>query len=208
MAKLTESTSKPKQRSRHRILEAALVAFETVGYQAATIDDIAEAAGLSRRTVYHHFKTKSDILRAASIEQASLFLQQMKAAVPPGEDFPGFYIDCLCYVIEQAPDSRFFMLQASAGLALDSALVYFTDPQLYDDWLQFFEPAFNTAQAQQNLNPDIKLVPLLNWFGRIATSYFQFRSEADTPEAIRTYLLTFVEPALRANTLAPPNASV
>jgi AcrR family transcriptional regulator len=48
--------------TRARIAEAALDSFVNHGYADTTIDDIAEAAGVSRRTVFRHFATKEAIL--------------------------------------------------------------------------------------------------------------------------------------------------
>jgi AcrR family transcriptional regulator len=48
--------------TRSRIAEAALDLFVSHGYPETTIDQIAEAAGVSRRTVFRHFVTKEAIL--------------------------------------------------------------------------------------------------------------------------------------------------
>ena len=50
------------QETRARIAEAALELFMSQGYAETTIDHIAEAAGVSRRTVFHHFPTKDAML--------------------------------------------------------------------------------------------------------------------------------------------------
>ena len=46
------------------ILEAASSAFITLGFAQASMDVIAENAGVSKRTVYHHFHTKQDLYAA------------------------------------------------------------------------------------------------------------------------------------------------
>jgi len=48
--------------TRARIAEAGLDLFVSHGYAETTIDEIAEAAGVSRRTVFRHFATKEAIL--------------------------------------------------------------------------------------------------------------------------------------------------
>jgi AcrR family transcriptional regulator len=48
--------------TRVRIAEAALDLFLNQGYVETTIDQIADAADVSRRTVFHHFPTKSAML--------------------------------------------------------------------------------------------------------------------------------------------------
>jgi AcrR family transcriptional regulator len=45
-----------------RIAEVGLEFFVAKGYEATTLDEIAAAAGISRRTFFHYFKSKDDIL--------------------------------------------------------------------------------------------------------------------------------------------------
>ncbi|MBX3530619.1 MAG: TetR family transcriptional regulator [Rhizobiaceae bacterium] len=51
-----------KQETLRRITEAGLKLFSTDGYEATTLDAIAAEAGISRRTFFHYFKSKDDIL--------------------------------------------------------------------------------------------------------------------------------------------------
>ena len=56
----------PRKRS---LLEAALGVFARHGYRKTSMDDVAQAAGVSRQGLYLHFPTKEDMFRAA-VEQA------------------------------------------------------------------------------------------------------------------------------------------
>ncbi len=47
-----------------RIAEEGLKLFLTNGYEATTLDEIAEAAGISRRTFFYYLKSKEEILLA------------------------------------------------------------------------------------------------------------------------------------------------
>ncbi len=49
---------------RHDVVAAAVRLFEQAGYEQTTMGDIAEAAGLSRRSLFRRFGTKEDILFA------------------------------------------------------------------------------------------------------------------------------------------------
>jgi AcrR family transcriptional regulator len=51
-----------------RIGKAGLALFAAKGYEATTLDDIAAAAGISRRTFFYYFKSKDDILVALQCE--------------------------------------------------------------------------------------------------------------------------------------------
>ncbi len=46
------------EETRARILDAALKLFAQSGYEAASVDDICAAAGVSKGAFYHHFPTK------------------------------------------------------------------------------------------------------------------------------------------------------
>ncbi|MBN8931158.1 AcrR family transcriptional regulator [Agrobacterium pusense] len=47
-----------------RIADSALKLFAANGYEATTLDAIAEAAGISRRTFFYYFDSKEEILAA------------------------------------------------------------------------------------------------------------------------------------------------
>ena len=53
-----------KTQTEERILDAALQVFAHAGYAAATMDGIAEAAGLSKPTLYNYFASKDLLFRA------------------------------------------------------------------------------------------------------------------------------------------------
>jgi AcrR family transcriptional regulator len=54
----TPSRSSKARETRQRIADAALDLFTSQGYAQTTIDEIAAAAGVNRRTVFRHFATK------------------------------------------------------------------------------------------------------------------------------------------------------
>jgi TetR/AcrR family transcriptional regulator, cholesterol catabolism regulator len=45
-----------------RVIDEALTLFQEQGYRATSIRQVAEAAGLAKATVYHHYPTKAAIL--------------------------------------------------------------------------------------------------------------------------------------------------
>ena len=53
-----------RRETRRRLAETGLRLFLDKGYEETTLDAIAEAAGVSRRTVFHYFDQKEDILLA------------------------------------------------------------------------------------------------------------------------------------------------
>jgi len=61
-----ESRSERRPESRpHELLDAALRVFAERGYRNTRIDDVAEAAGVTKGAIYHYFATKEELLLRA-----------------------------------------------------------------------------------------------------------------------------------------------
>lgn len=52
------SSRLPAARRRHQLLETALKVFAANGFHATSMDDVAEAAGVTKPVLYQHFRSK------------------------------------------------------------------------------------------------------------------------------------------------------
>ncbi len=66
-----------REQTRDRLFDAALEVFRRDGVAAARIDDIANAAGVSRGTFYFHFPTKDDVLLKLLAESQADISEQL-----------------------------------------------------------------------------------------------------------------------------------
>jgi AcrR family transcriptional regulator len=55
---------RPGETAREEVLDAAGELFTTRGYAATSTREVAEAVGIRQASLYHHFRTKDDILEA------------------------------------------------------------------------------------------------------------------------------------------------
>jgi TetR/AcrR family transcriptional regulator, regulator of autoinduction and epiphytic fitness len=84
----------PKARrngSRQAIIEAAERLFLERGFGAVSMDELASAAGVARRTVYNQFTSKEEIFR----EMLRRVSAQLETAFPPGIETQGDAEDVL-----------------------------------------------------------------------------------------------------------------
>ena len=83
------STGRPQTRiqreKRELILEAALDVFSTHGFRGATIDQIAEAAGMSKPNLLYYFGRKDDIHKTLIERQLDTWLDPLRAMDPNGD---------------------------------------------------------------------------------------------------------------------------
>ncbi len=70
------------ERTRQQILETAQRLFTDLGYDATSLQMIADEMGLTKAAVYYHFRAKSDILHAAvqpGIQRLGVLLDEAAA---------------------------------------------------------------------------------------------------------------------------------
>lgn len=76
--------ARKRQETREKLTRAAMALFLERGFEATTLDDIVAAADISRRTFFHYFASKEDVVFAWQ-EEASAALIAAVAARPAGE---------------------------------------------------------------------------------------------------------------------------
>jgi len=96
---------RPAITSAHQLAEAAQRLFLAKGFEQTSVDDIASAVGVSRRTFFRYFATKADVLW---VESAAEFarLREHLAAAPTSEPYPGVVISAVLAALQFPPDQR------------------------------------------------------------------------------------------------------
>ena len=80
--------------SREAIVEAATALFLERGFGGVSMDDLAEAAGVARRTLYNQFTSKEEIFREMLLRVSG----QLERAFPPGIETQGNVEEVLCLI--------------------------------------------------------------------------------------------------------------
>lgn len=66
--------------TKRAIFDAAIREFSGNGYNGATMDNIAENAGVAKGTLYYHFKSKEEIFKYIITEGMELITEEVKEA--------------------------------------------------------------------------------------------------------------------------------
>jgi AcrR family transcriptional regulator len=98
--------------TRSAVLKAALAVFSNKGYAAATLDDVAKAAKVTRGAIYWHFKSKADLYNTLTGELSARGADLVQQAVAEG----GTLLEILrrifvrqCTLIEEDKEARAVM---------------------------------------------------------------------------------------------------
>ena len=70
--------------TRATLLKTALAVFSATGYAAATLDDVAKAANVTRGAIYWHFKSKADLYNTLVQEYSARGNAVVQQAVAEG----------------------------------------------------------------------------------------------------------------------------
>lgn len=82
---LPKTKTRIQERNSRAILEAGLDVFSAQGFRGATLDQIAEAAGLSKPNLLYYFPSKDAIYLTLLETQLQTWLDPLRAMDPKGE---------------------------------------------------------------------------------------------------------------------------
>lgn len=74
--------ARKRRETQQRITQAGIGLFIQKGYEATTLDEIAAAAGISRRSFFHHFTSKDEILLSLQASVGDMIVAALRAAPP------------------------------------------------------------------------------------------------------------------------------
>ncbi|MGW8396421.1 TetR/AcrR family transcriptional regulator [Streptomyces lydicus] len=75
----------PRAVREQQMLDAAVLTFARRGYRAASMDEIAEVAGVSKPLVYLYLNSKEELFSAVIRRERAALVAAVTAAVQPGE---------------------------------------------------------------------------------------------------------------------------
>ncbi len=75
-------------KKRQELIDTAINLFTQHGYHGTGIDRIAEEAGVSKKTMYHHFRSKEELILAALKHHDGLFRNYFMKSVNQVSDSP------------------------------------------------------------------------------------------------------------------------
>jgi AcrR family transcriptional regulator len=189
-------------KTQDQILAAAAEVIIRLGYDKTTMSDIAEAAGLSRRTIYLYFKGKEDLfeelLYREYLQYAQTWLEQIEAD-PRGGTIGGFY-----RAIFHAVNSRPLI---AAMLRRDRRVVgnylrkrdnIFTQMLSGVDTVAFFQALQAAGAIRQDIDAAVieHIVEMLS-YGQLTIGDFKPAEQSPPYDAVMEALADLMDRALR-----------
>lgn len=154
-------TTAHEQGQRDRILDAAGRCFARQGFHQATIQDICDAAGLSKGGLYTYFRSKDEIL-AALVEQSLADALRWATAAAGQDGSPlerlGRVADAMVERILLEEGAKTYTPQLMLEVWAEGS----KDPKLgellargYEQWRTFVAQLFREGVASGEIRPDV-----------------------------------------------------
>lgn len=117
----TSRAGRPKASSRETLAEAACELFLERGYDATSVADITQRAGVSRSSFFNYFSSKSDVLWSGLDDRISSAVGDL-ITVPEDRDGVEVRRILSALVAGFAPDSLALAMTNSSAMGLDDEL--------------------------------------------------------------------------------------
>lgn len=134
------TTNKPKKERIAEIIDSAVIEFAEKGFENASMESIARRAELSKGGVYHHFKSKDEILLSANqkvAEPAKLILNEICDIKSPSEKLKSYITRYLNYWSKHSKELVFTYLSISKSLS---------SPQFFKPFEEYASETINALE--------------------------------------------------------------
>jgi AcrR family transcriptional regulator len=178
-----------------RIIAAARNCFARSSVVSTTIDDIAQAAGVSRRTVYRYFDNKEAVVLAVVEAQAEPLFVEMQESLEALRDtsFRGLVKHCVLFSVAKGPQIEGHQLLLGKANAAATMKFYLGSERMRSHFHGLLEAPFRRAQEAGEIDRSWSLDDLLNWIGRLVYSFIQY---PEPPDKIEQLVNQFLLPGM------------
>ena len=165
---LSPAPERPRfQRNHERIYDAAISLFAARGPDAVTMEDIADAAGMARSSVFNHFRSKTLILATFFTRMTDQVIAEARAE--PARDFRSALIDlgriAGTHAMRHAP-----VVAAIAGLTAPSQPLAPTEQAADAAMLTYMLTLIESGQARGEVRDDHSANALANLLLAVLTA--------------------------------------
>lgn len=196
---MTEKLSDDPAPGRERTLDAAESCLQRFGLAKTTIEDVAQASGLSRATIYRQFGNRDGLLLALATRDAERTAADAELYLQRFDDVGSWLVEGMLFCLREIP-KRPVLSQFLAPQELGAASrMLLTSDRMLAIGAEILRPIFEPARREGLLQQDLELESLMEWVLRILMSFLAVPGPADrTEEELRQLLRGMLLPAVLA----------
>jgi AcrR family transcriptional regulator len=179
------------------MLDATESCLQRFGLAKTTIEDIAQASGLSRATVYRQFGNRDALLLAVAARDADRVAGEAELYLRRFDDVGSWIVEGMLFCLREIPKRPVlsqFLAPHEFGAASRMLL---TSDRMLAIGAEILRPMFEPARRAGLLHANLELDSLIEWVLRVLMSYLAVpgppsRNEEDLRRQLRSMLLPAV----------------
>jgi AcrR family transcriptional regulator len=178
-------------------LDAAESCYTRFGPAKTTVEDVAQAAGVSRATLYRRFRTRDQLLLAVIVREAGRLAAEAEVRLQGFDDVGSWIVEGMLFCLREIPRRPLLaMLFAPEEVGVASRLVL-TSERLLEIGAGMLRPMFEPARQRGLLREGVEIEALIEWVLRVLLSYLTVpshlaRNEAELRQLLRVMILPAV----------------
>jgi len=180
--------------ARRRLVEVARDCVERLGLQKAGLSDVAEAAGVTRQTVYRYFTSTDDLFHSAAALSSGGFYERLHERAMRRRTLAARLTECLVFAILEVPRDPHL------GLLVGSTEHFTVDAALSLSFVQ--EEIVRLAGGEEACTLSARdLDEIAEILIRLLLSFLADAGRLRDEAALRTFLLRTLEPIIEARSV-------
>lgn len=142
--------------SKQIIVDAAAKCFEQYGPQRTSMDDIAEAAGISRKTLYRVFDDRPKLVQAVLLSRWALIAKKLKNRIAKASSFEEALLEGSMVAVNAARNDKLAndIIHKATDHTLEQFLLRGND-RIYKANQEIWLPAIEEAKRQGVIKPKL-----------------------------------------------------
>jgi AcrR family transcriptional regulator len=173
--------ARKRHQTRERLTRAAMALFLDRGFEATTLDDIAAAADISRRSFFHYFASKEDVVFAWQEESTAALIAAV-AARPANESMLAAAENAIAAMIRQIEPGEAI---AMARLKRDNPALQARDQVKYEKLERALAEALSRRAGHKTQKLEARLVAMIATGAmRIGGEFWAAEGAREKPEAL------------------------
>jgi AcrR family transcriptional regulator len=174
-----------------RILDAAEACMSRLGLRRVSMTDVAVQAGVSRGSVYVHFRDRATLVDAVLTRVATRFVASSEAAVRSRRTLAGQVGEAAVFIRRHLGDELLTLPLPAEGDSLVATLLSVQIDRLLTQWVEFWLPFLAEAERRGEIRAGLDHRRAAEWIVRIMLSFAVMPSVTfaiHDPDAVRSFI--------------------
>lgn len=157
--------ARKSQKTRQALIAAGIALFNRAGYEATSVKEIVEEAGLTKGAFYHHFESKQHLLELIYEEylryQLQIFNEVITHSASPAERIAEL-ISCMVFAVDRYREhvTIFFQEQRSFPQSYRQTVIEARD-MLKTEFKKAIQEGIASGEFRKDLDADVATMALL-----------------------------------------------